>query len=162
MIIRKNTIATVLAGLFLALAAPHAGFAQEVDSTMQEEGDPREVVSEIQRPDTSVTTFGNLLDALNSTDSELEALSAMTGLTAERVRVINADELLYDDNEAALDAALQEDEMRTSKVQTALGENMVIKTLLDENDVMLENVIAVDVPEATEGSDEVVVVFYRK
>ena len=95
---------------------------------------------------------GNLVSALNNIAVQLDRIEALNDLTVQDVRVVNVEDVLR--NARVLNNALRDANVQI--VQDSLNDNEVIKQALNQNDVAITDVVAVNV---LSGGD--VVVFER-
>lgn len=109
-----------------------------------------------QNQQTGQATFGNLIAALNNISAEVNDLSALNDLSVEDVQVVNVEDTLNGNNVQALNNALNQNNVEVVTLQDTLNNNEVVKNALNNNDVAIDRVVAVDV---LSGGD--VVVFYQ-
>ncbi|MBW4488580.1 MAG: hypothetical protein KME12_12395 [Trichocoleus desertorum ATA4-8-CV12] len=102
-------------------------------------------------------TAGNLIAALNNIAVEITNLKALNNLTVEHVRVVNVEDVLNGNNVNALNNALNRNNVEILNLQNVLNDNEIIKNVLNNNNVALTDVVAIDV---LSGGD--VVVFSQK
>lgn len=95
---------------------------------------------------------GNLISALNNVNAEVNNLEALNDLTVSEVRIVNVDNVLNNSN--VLNNVLRNADI--DAVQNNLNDNEVIKQALNNNNVNVSDVVAVDVL-----SDGTVVVFVQ-
>ncbi|MBD2097087.1 hypothetical protein H6F90_18465 [Trichocoleus sp. FACHB-591] len=101
-------------------------------------------------------TVGNLIAALNNIAVQITNLEALNGLTVQDVRVVNVEDVLNDNNVQAFNNALNRNEVEILTLQNTLNNNEIIKNVLNNNNVEIGQVVAVDV---LSGGD--VILFYQ-
>lgn len=84
---------------------------------------------------------GNLVSALNNIAVQLDRIEALNDLTVQDVRVVNVEDVLR--NARVLNNALRDANVQI--VQDSLNDNEVIKQALNQNDVAITDVVAVNV-----------------
>jgi hypothetical protein len=90
-------------------------------------------------------TVGNLISALNNIAVQITSLQALNDLTVEDVRVIDVDDVLNDNNVQALNNALNENNVEVVTLRNVLNGNEVIKEALNNNNVAVSDVVAIEV-----------------
>lgn len=105
-----------------------------------------------QANDTAQINTGTLISALNNINAEINNLEALNNLTVEDVQVVDVDNVLNNNNVQALNNSLNNNDV--DALQNFLNDNEVIKNALNNNNVTVDDVVAVDVL-----SDGSVVVF---
>lgn len=101
-------------------------------------------------------SFGNLIAALNNVAVQIGRLSALNNLSLSHVRVVNVQDLLNGNNVQALNNALNRNNTEILNLRNVLNNNEIIKNALNNNNVNVSRVVAIDV---LSGGD--VIVFYR-
>ncbi|MBW4651025.1 MAG: hypothetical protein KME06_20400 [Kastovskya adunca ATA6-11-RM4] len=142
----KARIASILSGSLLMLGIPAIAFAQGAPMTQ----------TLIAQQQEGQVTFGNLVAALNNINAQIGELNALNDLTVEEVRVVSADNLLRGSNIRALNNVLNRNNVEIVELQNVLNNNEIIKDALNQNNVAVTDVIAINV---LSGGD--VVVFTR-
>lgn len=126
---RQVRLASMLgAGIFM-LGVPAVTLRQEPASAQQ----------------AKQTTVGNLISALNNIAVQITNLEALNDLTVEDVRVVDVDDVLNDNNVQALNNALNENNVEVVTLRNVLNGNEVIKEALNNNDVAISDVVAIEV-----------------
>lgn len=103
-----------------------------------------------QANETAQVNQGNLISALNNVNAEINNVEALNNLTVNDVQVVNVEDSVNNNN--VLNNALRNADI--DALQDFLDGNEVIKDSLNQNDVAIGDVVAVDVL-----SDGTVVVF---
>ncbi len=126
---RQVRLASMLgAGIFM-LGVPAVTLMQEPASAQQ----------------AKQTTVGNLISALNNIAVQITNLEALNDLTVEDVRVVDVDDVLNDNNVQALNNALNNNNVEVVTLRNVLNGNEVIKEALNNNDVAISDVVAIEV-----------------
>ena len=126
---RQVRLASMLgAGIFM-LGVPAVTLMQEPASAQQ----------------AKQTTVGNLISALNNIAVQITNLEALNDLTVEDVRVVDVDDVLNDNNVQALNNALNDNNVEVVTLRNVLNGNEVIKEALNNNDVAISDVVAIEV-----------------
>ena len=94
---------------------------------------------------TGQATVGNLIAALNNITVQVNNLQALNGLTVQDVRVVNVEDVLNNNNVNALNNALNNNNVEILNLRKVLNNNEVIKEALNNNDVAVNDVVAIDV-----------------
>ncbi len=103
---------------------------------------------------------GNLVSALNNVDAEVGALNVLNDLTVNDVRVVNVEDSV--NNNRVLNNVLNNNQTDVAVLQDFLNNSAnnnnveILNDALDNNDVNVEDVVAVDVL-----SDGTVVLFVQ-
>lgn len=126
---RQVRLASMLGAGILMLGVPAVTLMQEPASAQQ------------AKP----TTVGNLISALNNIAVQITNLEALNDLTVEDVRVVDVDDVLNDNNVQALNDALNENNVEVVTLRNVLNGNEVIKEALNNNDVAISDVVAIEV-----------------
>lgn len=135
---RKTKIAALLTAGAMTLAVPGPALAQS------------------QANQVAQFNTGNLVSALNNVSAEINNLEALNDLNVEDVRVVNVEDVLNGNNVRALNNALNRNDVDVNVLRNAINDNEVIKQALNDNNVAITDVVAVDV---LSGGD--VVVYYQ-
>jgi hypothetical protein len=125
MSLQSNLFRVFAAATMVALAAPSNSSAQT------------------QR--TRQVTRGNVIAALNNIDAQITKLNALNHLTVSQVRVVNVSNLFNKNNVSALNNALNNNHTQILNLRNVLNNNEVIKNALNQNNVALDRVVAVNV-----------------
>lgn len=105
-----------------------------------------------QANETAQINQGGLISALNNVNAEINNVEALNDLTVNDVQVVNVEDVLNNSN--VLNNVLRNADI--DALQNFLNNNDVIKNALNDNNVAVEDVVAVDVL-----SDGTVVVFQQ-
>ncbi len=103
-----------------------------------------------QANNTAQINQGNLISALNNVNAEINNVEALNDLTVNDVQVVNVEDVLNNSN--VLNNVLRNADI--DALQNFLNNNDVIKDALNDNNVVVSDVVAVDVL-----SDGTVVIF---
>jgi hypothetical protein len=114
------------AATMFAAVAPSSSFAQTTQRSRQ-------------------VTRGNVISALNNIDAQISRLNALNNLTVSRVRVVNVSNLFNKNNVNALNNALNNNHTQILNLHNVLNNNEVIKNALNQNNVALDRVVAINV-----------------
>lgn len=106
--------------------------------------------------DADQVTVGRLISALNNIAVQITNLEALNDLTVENVQVVDVDNVLNDANVQALNNALNRNNTEILNLRNVLNDNEVIKQALNNNNVAVSDVVAVEV---LSGGD--IVLFYQ-
>ena len=90
-------------------------------------------------------TRGGVISALNNIDANISRLSALNNLSVSKVRVVNVSNLFNKNNVSALNNALNKNHTQILNLRNVLNNNEVIKNALNNNNVALDRVVAVNV-----------------
>lgn len=135
--IHKAPFVALFAAVVMAFMIPTQAQAQD---TSQAPPPPPPMQQE-----TDQVTFGNLIAALNNLNANIQDVEALNDLSVEDVRVVNVDDLLQGANVNALNNALNKNETDITALQDFLNQNQVLNDALNQNNVAVEDVVAVDV-----------------
>lgn len=100
--------------------------------------------------------LGDVVTAVDNTGAEIDAIAALQGLGLEDIEIVNVAELPGGDDPTALDEALTRNEAEVAELHDALMGNTAVMEALAQNDVEVEDVVAVNVMDAGH-----VLVFHR-
>lgn len=89
--------------------------------------------------------FGNLIAALNNISVQIEELEALNDLTVSDVRVVNVEDVLNGNRVRALNNALNRNDVDIVRLRNVLNDNEIIKNALNNNDVAVSDVVAIEV-----------------
>ena len=142
---KRTFLAALAAAAVTAVATPNVTFAQQ----------QKESKGEVA----TAPSFGSLMSAINSAATHNEKLKAATTLAADKVQLVNVEDLLQGNNVEALKNALTKYESDITALRTTVGENATITNALTTNTAKLEakDVVATDVT-----PDGKVIVYYWK
>lgn len=142
---KRTFLAALAAAAVTAVATPNVTFAQQ----------QKESKGEVA----TAPSFGSLISAINSAAAHNEKLKAATTLAADKVQLVNVEDLLQGNNVEALNNALTKYESDITALRTTVGENATITNALTTNTAKLEakDVVATDVT-----PDGKVIVYYWK
>ena len=101
-------------------------------------------------------TVGNLIAALNNIAVQITNLEALNDLTITDVRVVNVEDVLNNNNVEAFNNALNRNNVEIIELQNTLNNNEIVKNVLNNNNVAIGEVVAIDV---LSGGD--VIVFFQ-
>ena len=101
-------------------------------------------------------TVGNLIAALNNIAVQITNLNALNDLTVEDVQVVNVEDVLNGNNVEAFNNALNRNNVEIIELQNTLNNNEIVKNVLNNNNVAIGEVVAIDV---LSGGD--VIVFFQ-
>jgi hypothetical protein len=90
-------------------------------------------------------SFGNLIAALNNISVQIEELEALNDLTVSDVRVVNVEDVLNGNRVRALNNALNRNDVDIVRLRNVLNDNEIIKNALNNNDVAVSDVVAIEV-----------------
>jgi hypothetical protein len=90
-------------------------------------------------------TVGNLIAALNNIAVQITNLEALNNLTVEDVRVVNVEDVLNDNNVEAFNNALNRNNVEIITLRNTLNNNEIIKNVLNNNNIAITDVVAIDV-----------------
>lgn len=90
-------------------------------------------------------TSGNLIAALNNIAVEIGNLQALNDLTVQNVRVVNVEDVLNGNNVEAFNNALNRNNVEVVTLRNTLNNNEIVKNVLNNNNVAIGQVVAVDV-----------------
>jgi hypothetical protein len=90
-------------------------------------------------------SFGNLIAALNNISVQIEELEALNDLTVSDVRVLNVEDVLNGNRVRALNNALNRNDVDIVRLRNVLNDNEIIKKALNNNDVAVSDVVAIEV-----------------
>jgi hypothetical protein len=90
-------------------------------------------------------TFGNLIAALNNINPEINNLEALNDLTITEVRVVNVENVLNGNNVRALNNSLNRNGVDIIELRNVVNNNEIIKNALNNFDVAISDVVAIDV-----------------
>lgn len=107
-----------------------------------------------QQQDVRQASVGNLISALNNINAQVRALE---NVNVENVRVVTVKDVLNDNNVQAFNNALNRNNVEILNLRNVLNDNEIIKNSLNENNIAIGQVVAVDV---LSGGD--VVIFYQE
>ena len=143
---KRTFLAALAAAAVTAVATPNVTFAQQ----------QKESKGEVA----TAPSFGSLISAINSTAAHNEKLKAATTLTADKVQLVNVEDLLQGNNVEALKSSLMKYESDITALRTTVGENATITNALTTNTAKLEakDVVATDVTPA----GKVIVYYWKK
>jgi hypothetical protein len=91
------------------------------------------------------TTFGNLIAALNNLSVEIDELEVLDDLTIGDITVVNVEDVLNGNNVEALNNALNRNQTEILRLTNVLNNNNVLTDFLNNNDIAISDVIAVNV-----------------
>jgi hypothetical protein len=124
----KTLLKTVPLAAILALTAPSIASAQGGN-----------------KQNTGQANFGNLISALNNINVEIAELNALNNLTVENVKIVYVKDLLNGNNVQALNNALNRNNVQILNLTNTLNNNTVIQNVLNNNNIAINRVIAIDV-----------------
>jgi hypothetical protein len=107
-------------------------------------------------PNTGQVTVGNLIAALNNISANIGELNALNDLTVSRVRLVDVDNVLNNNNVEALNNALNRNNTEILNLRNVLNDNEIVKNVLNGADIAITRVVAIDV---LSGGD--VIVFHQ-
>lgn len=90
-------------------------------------------------------TFGGLINALNNINVQLENIDIIDDITIGDVTVVDASNLLQGARIRALNNALNNNNVEILNLRNVLNDNEVIKNALNDLDININDVIAIDV-----------------
>jgi hypothetical protein len=90
-------------------------------------------------------TFGNLIAALNNINPEINNLEALNDLTITEARVVNVENVLNGNNVRALNNSLNRNGVDIIELRNVVNNNEIIKNALNNFDVAISDVVAIDV-----------------
>ena len=90
-------------------------------------------------------TVGNLIAALNNIAVQIDNLEALTNLTVKDVQVVNVEDVLKKNNFQVLDNALNRNNVEIFNLRNVLNDNEIIKEALSNNNVAVNDVVAINV-----------------
>ena len=99
------------------------------------------VAQPTQANETAQINQGNLISALNNVNAEINNVEALNDLTVNDVQVVNVEDAVNNNN--VLNNVLRNADV--DALQNFLTENDVLNEALNQNDVAVEDVVAVDV-----------------
>ncbi len=88
-------------------------------------------------------SFGKLISALNNVAVQIDRVDALNDLTVEDVQVVNVEDTLNGNRVRALNNALRDADI--DALQNFLNDNEIIKDSLNNNDIALNDVLAISV-----------------
>ena len=124
----KTLLKTVPLAAILAVSAPSLASAQ---------GGNKQA--------TGQATFGNLIAALNNISVEIGELNALNNLTVQDVKIVYVRDLLNGNNVQALNNALNRNNVQILNLTNTLNNNTVLQNVLNNNNIAINRVIAIDV-----------------
>lgn len=101
--------------------------------------------------------FGRLIAALSTLDTNATRFVNISGLTADRIVLVDVRNLLRGNNQAALDEAVSRRERELTSMRNTLQNSLVLRDLLTAKEIPMVQVLAVDV--APDG--KMATVYYR-
>ncbi len=101
--------------------------------------------AQAQEQEADQDNFGNLISALNNINAQISDVEALNDLTVEDVRVVNVEDVIQGNNVNALNNALNRNETDIDALQDFLNDNEILNDALNENNVAVSDVIAIDV-----------------
>ena len=131
MTFQKASFVALVAALVAVFAVPNNAQAQDTQQQQQQ-----------QAAQTAPVPPSALISALNNTSDQIDAVNALTDLTASDVQVATASSVLQGEQTDAFDQALQNAD--TGAVQEFLSSNEVTSEVLSEEQIA--NAIAVHAP----------------
>lgn len=156
MLTKRATIARLLACAVIVSAMPLGARAQEQDPKPIAKPVTEVAAEPATEQAAEPVTFGSLMIALKDVGAQIDELQALSNLTAEGVQVVNVEGLLQGASLEVLNNTVDEREAEIRTLKDALSGNEVIMSALSDNNVAIEDVVAVDVLRQGE-----VVVFYQ-
>ncbi|MEW5857849.1 MAG: hypothetical protein AB1861_10785 [Cyanobacteriota bacterium] len=126
---KQTRLASLLSAGVLILGIPAVALAQQTPPVQQ----------------TGQATVGNLIAALNNIAVQVNNLQALNDLTVQDVRVVNVEDVLNNNNVNALNNALNRNNVEILNLRDVLNNNEVIKNALNNNNVAVNDVVAIDV-----------------
>ena len=144
---KKNNLIVAAGTLIVGLAFAPSVQAQQDTTRKQSAGEVA-----------TTATYSSLIAALDASSDNVAKLAALTSLTPENVRIVNAGPLAEGKNDE-FKAALDKNNAGIMQLREAIGKNEAITNALAAHDQKLTaaDVVAVDV-----GSDGTVQVFYHR
>ena len=97
----------------------------------------------VAQPSSGQVSFGQLISALNNIAVQVDRVEALNDLTVEDVRVVNVQDTLNGNRVRALNNALRDADI--DALQNFLNDNEIIKDSLNNNEVAINDVVAVSV-----------------
>jgi hypothetical protein len=105
-------------------------------------------------PSQDEAQFGRLLSSLNNIETNTRRFLGITGITPERIRLIDVSTLLRGGNARAYDEALARRERQLTTMRNDLQNCIVLRDMLLARTLTMSQVVAVDV--APDGSSATV------
>jgi ketopantoate reductase len=90
-------------------------------------------------------TRGNVIAALNNIDAQISKLNTLNNLKLTDIRVVNVQNLFNKNNISALNNALNKNHTEILNLRNVLNNNDVIKNVLNNSNIALDRVVAINV-----------------
>jgi hypothetical protein len=154
-------LASVLGAGILMLGVPAVTFVGRIPLASAQTPTPTPIPTPAQTPTPTPTqtqyTKDNIIAALNNIAVAIGELNALNNLTVEDVQVVNVKDVLNKADIKILNDAIKNNKTQIVTLKGVLNKNDIIKNALNNNNVVVNDVIAIDV---LSGGD--VVIFTRK
>ena len=115
----RTLLAATAVAAFAAIATPTISSAQDTTSKQTSKGEVAMAPS-----------FGSLISAINASSAHNDKIKALTDVNATNVQLVNVDDLLKGNDVNALTNAVQKNQADITTLQTTLGANSTINTVI--------------------------------
>jgi hypothetical protein len=135
---KQIRLASVLGAGILMLGVPAATFVGRIPSASAQ-------TQPAPTPTQTQFTKDNIIAALNNIAVAIGELNALNNLTVENVQVVNVKDVLNKADIKILNDAIKNNKTQIITLQNVLNKNEIIKNALNNNNVVIKDVIAIDV-----------------
>jgi ethanolamine utilization protein EutQ (cupin superfamily) len=120
----RTLLAAIATAAVAAVATPSLSHAQDTTRKSM----PKTTES---RGDVAMQpSFGSLMRAINSASARNDSIKALTHVSASNVQLVNVEDLLKGNDEAALKSALKQNEAAITTLRSTLGADSTISNVI--------------------------------
>ena len=127
----RTLLAAIATAAVAAIAIPSQSNAQVPKPTKPTTPTTQPTTPMVSKGDVATSpSFGSLMSAINSASARTDSIKALHNVSASNVQLVNVEDLLKGNDEAALTSALKKNETAITSLRSALGADSTLSNVI--------------------------------